>query len=283
MTGPDIPCVAVAHDDEAEQLREALRAGTLEHYLDAALYDHEYKRRKQDLTFYRALANDVAPADASDLLELGCGSGRLLLPLARDGHRVTGVDLSAAMLARLRERLDRAPEEVRARVTLHRADFRKLALRRRFPLILCPFNAFMHLYTREDVEQFLAAIRRHLRKDGLFVFDVMNPDLRWLSRDADKRWARTKFRHPTTGERMIYTTNLVWDGPLQIAFMRIYYAKEKGRREEVVQLTHRYFFPRELEALLHYNGFRIERHEGDFEGQPLTTDSEQQVLHCRLR
>jgi SAM-dependent methyltransferase len=272
--------VAPRHDDQAERLREALHAGTLEHYLDAALYDHEYKRRKDDVRFYRALADEVA----TELLELGCGSGRLLLPLARDGHRVTGVDLSAAMLARLRERLDQAPADVRARVTLHRADFRSLALRRRYPLIVCPFNAFMHLYTRTDVEQFLAAVKRHLRKDGLFVFDVMNPDLRWLSRDPDKRWARTRFRHPTTGERMIYTTNLVWDGPLQIAFMRIYYAKDKARaREQVVQLTHRYFFPLELEALLHYNGFRIERHDGDFDGQPLTTESEQQVLHCRLR
>jgi SAM-dependent methyltransferase len=271
-------------EDEAALLREALSAGTTQHYVDAELYDHEYKRRKDDVRFYRALANEVALADGSNLLELGCGSGRLLLPLLRDGHRVTGVDLSPHMLARLGERLARLPEATRARATLHRADFRSLQLHRRFPLVVCPFNAMMHLYTREDAERFLAGVRRHLRRDGLFVFDVMNPDLRWLSRDSQKRWARTRFRHPRTGERMVYTTNLLWDGPLQIAFMRIYYAPEDGsRRERVVQLTHRYFFPLELEALLHYNGFRIERVEGDFDGGPLTADSEQQIVSARLR
>lgn len=263
-----------------DKLRAALEAGTREHYVDAALYDHEYKRRRADVRFYQALAKEVA----SPVLELGCGTGRLLLPLVRDGHTVVGVDVSGAMLARCRARLARLPEPARARAELVRADFRDLDLRRRFPLVVCPFNAFMHLYTRDDVERFLAGVRRHLRPGGLFVFDVLNPDLKWLSRDPTKRWARTRFRHPTTGERMVYTTNLVYDAPLQIAFMRIYYAPERpGAREKVVRLTHRYFYPLELEALLHYNGFEVLAHDGGFDGETLTTDANEQVLRCRLR
>jgi SAM-dependent methyltransferase len=146
----------------------------------------------------------------------------------------------------------------------------------------------MHLYERQDVERFLAVVKRHLRPGGVFAFDVMNPDLRWLSRDSSRRWARTRFRHPRTGERMIYTTSLEWEGPLQLAFMKIYYApeNEKGagsRREKVVRLAHRYFFPRELEEIFHYNGFVLERHEGDFDGAKLTDDSGQQVCISRLR
>lgn len=277
-------------------LESALFAGTREHYVDAALYDHEYKRRKDDVRYYRRLAEEVGLSSTAEVLELGCGSGRLLVPLARDGHRVTGVDLQRTMLRRCEERLERAGRAARARATLVQGDFRALELRRRFPLIVCPFNAFMHLYTRADVERFLAAVRRHLRPGGLFAFDVMNPDLAWLSRDPQRRWARTRFRHPKTGERMIYTTNLIWDGALQIAFMRIYYQPERGGRErlgprrrrggrqaeKIVRLTHRYFFPLELEALLHYNGFRIEAHDGDFAGGELETASEEQVLRCRL-
>ena len=265
-------------DDET---RQAIAAGARAHYVDAELYDHEYKRRRDDVRWYRKLA---AGLRVSELLELGCGSGRLTVPLARDGRRVVGVDLSADMLALLREKLERAPAPVRERVSVKRADFRQLDLERRFPLVVCPFNTFMHLYTREDVERFLATVRRHLGKNGLFAFDLMNPDLRWLSRDPDRRWARTKFRHPRTGEQMIYTTNLLWDGPLQVAFMRIYYARaSRPRDEQVVELTHRYFFPQELEALLHYNGFHIERHDGDFDGVALSTEAEQQVLVCRVR
>lgn len=257
-----------------------MRAGTDEHYRDALLYDHEYGRRRDDVRFYRTLAARLA----GEVLELGCGSGRLLVRLCREGHTVTGVDLSRTMLDRCRERLSHAGARAAGRATLVRADFRKLSLGRRFPLVVCPFNAFMHLYTRDDVERFLAAVRAHLAPGGTFVFDVMNPDLAWLSRDPTKRWARTRFRDPRTGERMIYETDLVYDAPLQIAFMRIFYRRQDGRGgERVVRLTHRYFYPLELEALLHYAGFEVRSHHGDFDGNPLTTDSEVQVLVCRLR
>jgi SAM-dependent methyltransferase len=264
-----------------DEIRAAIARGAREHYVDAELYDHEYRRRRFDVRWYRGLAEEL---DAGELLELGCGSGRLTVPLARDGRRVVGVDLSADMLKRLGERLEHTSAAVRARVEVRRADFRSLALHRRFPLVICPFNTFMHLYTRDDVERFLAVVRAHLRRGGTFAFDVMNPDLRWLSRDPERRWARTKFRHPRTGEPMIYTTNLLWDGPLQVAFMRIFYARAgRPRDESVVALTHRYFFPLELEALLHYNGFRVEHRYGDFDGAELETASEQQVLVCRAR
>ncbi len=277
----------MAKRSEAELLQAALEAGTTEHYRDAALYDHEYQRRRDDVRFYRALAAERALGSTKkgdhDVLELGCGSGRLLLPLVRDGFSVTGVDLSKEMLRRCRERLQHAGRAAAARATLHAGDFRALAIGRCFPLVVCPFNAFMHLYTRRDAERFLAGVRAHLAPGGVFAFDIMNPDLSWLSRDSNKRWARTRFRHPKTGQRMIYTTNLIYDAALQIAFMRIYYQPEAGGRERVVHLTHRYFFPLELEALLHYNGFVVERHDGDFDGSALATESEEQVVRCRLR
>jgi SAM-dependent methyltransferase len=256
-------------------LAAALDAGTSEHYADAALYDHEYKRRRHDVAFYRELA-----PSPTRILELGCGSGRLLIPLARDGHKVTGVDLSASMLERCRERLDTA----RLTAKLVKADFRHLPVRGRFPLVVSPFNAFMHLYTRHDAEQFLDGVRRRLEPGGRFVFDVMFPDLAWLSRDPRKRWSRTRFRHPTSGRVYYYSTNLIFDAALQIAFMRIYYEPADGRgRTRVVRLTHRYHFPAELEALLHYNGFVVERHDGGFAGEPLEPGCDQQVLVCRRR
>jgi SAM-dependent methyltransferase len=268
-----------------DRLARALAAGTTEHYEDATLYDHEYKRRRDDVRWYRALAARElgAPDPRRPILELGCGSGRTLLPLVRDGWSVTGVDAAPAMLARCRERLAPLGADAVGRAELHEADFRALALGRRFPLVICPFNAFMHLYTRQDVERFLAVVRAHLAPGGLFAFDVLNPDLGWLSRDPRKRWARTRFRHPRTGKRMVYSTSLSYDAALQIAFMRIYYEPEGGGRERVVRLAHRQFFPLELEALLHYNGFTVEAHEGGFDGDPLVPESEEQVIRCRSR
>jgi SAM-dependent methyltransferase len=268
-----------------ERLAAALAAGSTEHYEDAALYDHEYKRRKDDVRWYQQLAADELgkPRAGREILELGCGSGRTLVPLLRDGWRVVGVDAAQAMLDRCRVRVERLGAEALGRVELLRADFRALALGRRFPLIICPFNAFMHLYTREDVERFLTVVRAHLSPGGLFAFDVLNPDLGWLSRDPNRRWSRTRFRHPRTGKITYYSTSLTYDAALQIAFMRIYYEPASGGRERMVRLTHRQFFPLELDALLHYNGFVVEAHQGGFDGGALVPESEEQVLRCRSR
>src|SRR5690349_15644866 len=101
---------AVADDEVAARLAVAVEAGTREHYEDPALYDHEYRRRRVDVAHYRALvAEELGDRSAGrrrgpDVLELGCGTGRLLLPLARDGFSIVGVDASRPMLARLDER-----------------------------------------------------------------------------------------------------------------------------------------------------------------------------------
>src|SRR4051794_17806577 len=123
----------------ADTLARALAAGTREHYQDAALYDHEYKRRRDDVRWYRRLAAgelgtpEKRSKNAPAILELGCGSGRTLLPLARDGWRIVGVDAAPKMLARCRDRVDRAGAAVSRRVELVEGDFREISLGRRFP------------------------------------------------------------------------------------------------------------------------------------------------------
>src|SRR5262249_32297712 len=155
-----------------------------------------------DVNFYRALASEVGTAP---ILELGCGSGRLLVPLVRDGRRVVGVDRSASMLAAAASRLARTGRRAQ-RGHLLRGDLRDVPFGApHFALVLCPFNTLQHLYTREDFERFLAGARRTLAPGGRLAFDVMNPDLEWLARRPDKRWARTRFRHPTTGEVLHYS------------------------------------------------------------------------------
>src|SRR5580658_2226641 len=88
----------------AGPLADAVDTGSREHYSDAALYDYEYRRRRADVTFYRELARRRLTAGAA-ILELGAGSGRVTIPLARDGFHVTAVDRSPEMLARLRARV----------------------------------------------------------------------------------------------------------------------------------------------------------------------------------
>ncbi|WP_428262515.1 class I SAM-dependent DNA methyltransferase [Haliangium sp.] len=263
---------------------DIIAAGTREHYEDAHLYDYEYRRRRDDVRFYRDLAGDVLGSSGS-ILELACGSGRITTGLLRAGHSVIGCDLSQPMLARAAARIRRLGRAARDRAALVCSDMRRFSLGARYPLVIMAFNAFEHLYTRVEVSECLASVRAHLAPGGCLAFDVHNPDLHWLTRDPRKRWARTRFTHPRTGEPMIYTTNHDYDPVSQIVVIRLYYDPAPGSAAtpQVVTLTQRQFFPAELEALLHANGFAIQSRFGDFDREPLSGDSYSQVVVCRPR
>jgi SAM-dependent methyltransferase len=263
-----------------DQLVEDLvDAGSREHYADAALYDYEYRRRRADVTFYRELARRRG---ADHILELGAGTGRITVPLARDGRYVVALDQSAAMLARLGERVARLPAAAAARITPVTGDLRTFSVRGRFPLVIAAFNVLEHLYTRGEVTACLQRIAAHLSPGGAFAFDVQLPDLAWLLRDPSKRWAKTRFTDPSTGRAMYYSTNHDYDPVSQIALIRLYYepAIPSPTPPRIVKLSQRKFFPAELEALVAYAGFRVTERYGDFSFRPLDGTAESQVLVC---
>ena len=172
------------------------------------------------MTFYRELARRRG---ADRILELGAGSGRVTVPLARDGHYIVAVERSPAMLARLRDRVARLPPAVAARIAPTVGDLRTFSVGGRFPLAIAAFNTLEHLYTRGEVTACLQRIAAHLAPGGVFAFDVQLPDLAWLTRDPTKRWARTRFTDPTTGRAMLYSTNHDYDPVSQIVLIRLYY------------------------------------------------------------
>lgn len=235
------------------------------------------------MAFYVALATRHAgPTSKATVLEYGVGNGRIALPLARHGVNVVGVDQSAPMLADLQERLDTEGPEVARRVTMKRGDMRRLALGRRFPLVLCPFNTALHLYTREDVERFLARARAHLAPGGLFVGDISVPVPRDLARDPNKAHHAPRFRHPGTGDVVRYWEHFDYDRARQVLFVSMMF--EPVARPDagwMAPLAHRQFYPQEWEALLHYNGFDLVKTEGDFAGSPFDRSSESFVWYAR--
>ena len=256
----------------------ALRYGSEAHYLDARLYDHTYARRKDDVRFYV----ETADALGGPVLELGAGSGRVSVALARAGHEVVAVDRMPSMLERLRDRLGRERAEVRARVTPRRGDLKTLRLNRRFPLVISPFNVFMHLYTRADVEAALATCLAHLTPRGRLVFDVLNPDLRAFVRDPSRAYVARPIFDPTTGARWAYSEQFQYDAATQVQMVTsVLRHPEDPAEMRVLPLAHRQFYPAELEALLHYNGFAIESRWGDFSRGPLDVDAHSQVVVAR--
>jgi SAM-dependent methyltransferase len=227
------------------------------------------------VNFYRRLVADrMAFAPPGPVLDLACGSGRLLVPLLRDGHTVVGLDRAPAMLAAAARRVARLAPVRRARGLLVRGDLRAFSFRRRFAIAVCAFHSVQHLYTDAELLRFLRATAVSLVPGGWLAFDVLPPDPRWLGRGDDRRWARTVFRHPSTGQRLVYSTNHRYDERRRLLEMRLYYQPldERGRasgREREVRLHHRQLWPDDVRRLLARAGFRLVGAFSAFDGSPL--------------
>ena len=253
-----------------------LDAGRREHFADAGYYAHAYRTRTEDVAYYEGLVAELQ----GPVLEYGVGDGRIALPLAKAGHKVTGIDLSAPMLDAFRNRLASEPKDVQKRVTLVEGDMTQVALKKRFPLIICPFNAFLHLYDRAEVEAFLSRVREHLAPGGRFVFDVSVPVPEDLARDPGRAYRVPPFRHPTAGCVVKYEEYFAYDHVTQVLHVDLVFTKRDDEAQRwTTHLAQRMYFPQELAALLHYNGFQVLALEGDFAGGPLTGASDMMIWH----
>ena len=269
---------------------QLLQLGTTDHYEDIELYDYEYADRVDDIRFYRRLAGDVLGKrdGPAQILELGAGTGRITCPLARDGFHVTALDRMPAMLAGLQRRI--AGKDIAQRIETLEGDMRELPVPDgRMALVIAPFNALMHIYTWRDLRRCFEEVHRVLQPGGTFAFDVQMPDLEWLTWDPDERHAVTRFVHPVTGEKLVYSTNHRYDPQTQVCHIRIYYdeAPPRGRKfrppaesRRVVHLAHRQIFPEELRMLVSIAGFELRSHTGDFKDIPLAEASESQIVVC---
>lgn len=149
-------------------------AGYEEYAFIADIYDFIVPYRdRPDLAFFV----EAAKESGGPVLEVGCGTGRVLIPTARAGVEIVGLDLSPHMLDVCRKRLRDESADVQSRVRLVQADMRDFELSQAFQLVTTPFRSFQHLTTVEDQLACLKCIQRHLVKGGRLILDVFNPSL----------------------------------------------------------------------------------------------------------
>ena len=228
------------------------------------LYDEQYKHYRDDLSFYTRLADDYG----SPVLELGAGTGRVTAALAKAGHRVTGLELSPAMVSKAQSRLQ--SEGLGKHVTLVQGDMRSFELEKTFNLVIAPFNAFMHLYTLQAQDETLSRIRQHLSEDGVFACDLYNPHfgaLETLRREDE--WDHVG---GDAADLFVYQSH---DADKQLVTSRYYLDKisEDGTlKRERVTLTQRYYTRFEFERALAQNGFSHVRFYGHFDRRPYSRE-----------
>jgi len=160
----------------------------------AQIYDLLYLDIKHDIPFYL----DYAKRHGSPILEIACGTGRVLMPLAEAGYEVWGIDFSPSMLAKARQNASILPPQVAKRIHLVQADMRDFQLDMQFPLVLVPFRSFLVLLTVDDQIRTLNSIRRHMKEGGILVIDLFVPKYDALSqgkRQATKKIAKPENKH----------------------------------------------------------------------------------------
>jgi SAM-dependent methyltransferase len=257
--------------------------------LFARLYDLEHRDFQADIELYHNFALRCgATQEGPPVLELGCGTGRVALALARAGVNVVGVDESAEMLALARAHvLEASLQEASLqeaslqeagldeRVCLEQADVRALEWVERFPLAIYPLNGFLHLTTVSDQLSALHRIHRALLPGGFLIVDLPNPHA-VLAPDAG---GQLYLRRHFCSEQGTPITSLIstrTDLANQVQEMTLLY-DEVGAdgivRRTAVELELRYTYRHEMAGLLRETGFELDAVHGSYDLDPYESDS----------
>ena len=236
-------------------------------------YDLFFKGEDGDASFYV----EEAQKAGSPVLELGCGTGRILIPVAESGVKITGLDASKDMLSSIRHKVSELGESVRSRIEIVEGDMTGFSLRRKFNLIMIPCRSFLQLMTPEEQRAALLCIREHLADDGRLIMNMFDPRLDVLLDDSGVVTEETI--DAKTGNKVVMRSSAKHDPERQVLEADFTFEEfdDEGRMVSQVHapLTLRWIYRYEMQYLLELCGFEIEALYGDFGRGPFRYGGEQ--------
>jgi ubiquinone/menaquinone biosynthesis C-methylase UbiE len=245
--------------------------------LIAPFYDSEHAHFSQDLDMYRNFA-ELSGGTSGTVLELACGSGRVLLPLAREGYKLAGVDTSAYMLDLARQRLQE--ERLATRCTLVQQDMTALHLGRTFNMAFIALGSFAHVTERKQQQQALAAIRAHLSTGAIFILDLSNADAHYMESTSGQVLHQGTWQRDD-GTLLTHFVSAASSQAQHLLELTHFYDQHRqgGAVQRTVVTTHVYLFERaETELLLEQAGFVNKEVYGDYELSPYQLESPRMIF-----
>jgi SAM-dependent methyltransferase len=238
---------------------------------DANVYDG-MNTKLADLEFYKRW---LPPNKDARILELCCGTGRLTIPIAKDGYDISGVDYTSSMLEKAKAKASERGLEVE----FIEADIRTLDLPEKYDLIFIPFNSIHHLYKNEDLFKAFSVVKNHLQEGGLFLLDCFNPNIQFIV-EGEKEQKEIAEYTTTDGRKVLIKQTMRYENRTQINRIEWHYFINDAFNS-IQNLDMRLFFPQELDAYLEWNGFRIIHKFGSFEEEAFNDHSEKQIFICQ--
>lgn len=239
--------------------------------------------KRADAAFYL----EEAEKSRGKVLEVACGTGRVLLPIARKGISITGIDRSPFMLERCYELVALEPEDVQERIRLEQMDMRNFNLGERFALATIPFRPLQHMVNVADQLATFRSIHRHLNPGGHLVFDVFNPDLKRIAAGATPESEDFPLSKLPDGRSVRRTARVTATHPLkQINDVELaYYVTDAAGNTEksVMKFPMRWYGRFEIEHLLERCGFGVKAVYGNFDRSELADSSPEMIFVAERR
>ena len=240
---------------------------------DANIYD-AMNTNLDDWYFYKRWLPENKDAR---ILELCCGTGRLTLPIAKEGYDITGIDYTPSMLAQAKIKAS----EVGLEISFIEADIRTLDLPEKYDFIFIPFNSIHHLYKNEDLFDTLKIVKNHLKEKGLFLLDCFNPNIQYIVENERKQQVIAEYT-TNDGRKVLIKQSMHYESASQINRIKWQYFID-DKFHSVQNMDMRLFFPQELNSYLKQIGFNIVHKFGDFTEGEFDDNSEKQIYILELK